>query len=269
MFRCYDHVCRPEECVRTCRVDGQLVLCRFSVLVGNGEVNFRAFRTSNPVALHRFDAFRPVQTVQIRQQFVCIRGDFQNPLSDDFVGDGCPAPFAFSFLYFLVCKARLALRTPVDWCFRLVCQSLLVQLEEDPLCPLIVVCIAGDDTAVPVVAESQSFNLLCEVVNILERCCCGMCPCFDCIVFGGQTERIVSHRVQDIVTVHAQVAAVYISCGVAFRMSDMKSGTARVREHVQNVSSFFFREPSVLGCLESFVCLPVFLPFRLNSIEWI
>ena len=156
------------------------------------------------------------------------------------MGDSRTASFAFSFLYFLVRKSSEAARTPVDRSVGLVCKSLFVELEENPLRPLVVVRVAGDYASVPVVAESQGLYLLCEMVDVLESRRRRVCSGLDGIVFCGKTERVVSHRMKHVVSVHAQVAAVDVGRGVSFRVSYMKSGSAWIGEHVKDIAALLF-----------------------------
>ena len=51
---------------------------------------------------------------------------------------------------FLVCQHALTAGTPVDVHFLLVGEALLVQLQEDPLSPLIILGVGGVDLTVPV-----------------------------------------------------------------------------------------------------------------------
>ena len=52
--------------------------------------------------------------------------------------------------------------------------------------------------------------------------------------FGGETERVVSHRVQHVVAGHALVAGVDIGADESQRVTNMETGTGRVREHVHD-----------------------------------
>ena len=110
----------------------------------------------------------------------------------------------FAFFYFLVCKTRETAWAPVDWCVCFISQAFFVELKENPLSPFVVVRAASDYLTIPVVAETERLNLLCEVCDILVSGSSRVSACFDSIVFGWKTERIISHRMKDIVAVHAQ-----------------------------------------------------------------
>ena len=61
-----------------------------------------------------------------------------------------------------------------------------------------------------------------------------MLPGLDCVLLGGQTERVVAHRVQDVLAVHALIASEDVGADVAERVTDVQTGAARVREHVEH-----------------------------------
>jgi len=99
----------------------------------------------------------------------------------------------------------------------------IVQLDEDPLCPSKITRIGGIDLTVPVVSQSQGFNLSAEVFTIFL---CGgswMGPCLNGILFGRQSIGIPSHGMKNIKTLHPFIPGHNISCGVSFRMSHMQT----------------------------------------------
>ena len=77
------------------------------------------------------------------------------------------AAFALAINHFFVGKDRAEGRAPVDRNFIDVSQTLLVKLHEDPLGPLVVPGIGGVDFTVPVIAESEGFDLAFEGGNVL------------------------------------------------------------------------------------------------------
>ena len=50
-----------------------------------------------------------------------------------------------------------------------VSQTVLVQLQEDPLGPLVVLGVGGVDLAIPVKGEAQRLELAAEMVHVLLR----------------------------------------------------------------------------------------------------
>ena len=156
---------------------------------------------------------------------------------------------------------------PVDRSLALVGEALLIELLEDPLCPVIVSGIACGDLPVPVVAETQAPDLAAEGVDVLLRRDCGVGACLDGIVLGRKSEGIESHRMKDVEAVHSEISAVDVRCRVAFRMSYMESGARRIGEHVQHICSSLFGEGGVFCHCKGFVLCPILLPLRLCFTE--
>ena len=57
----------------------------------------------------------------------------------------------------------------------------------------------------------------------------------DGVLLGGQAERVPAHRMQYVEAARAAVAGEDVRGGVAFRMPDVQTRAARIREHVQDV----------------------------------
>src|ERR1051325_8596339 len=64
---------------------------------------------------------------------------------------------------------------------------------------------------------------------------------FDCVLLRGQAERVPTHWVQDIEAAHTFVTRNDVSCSVAFRMSNVQPGAARVRKHIEHVKFWLRR----------------------------
>src|SRR5690606_38739807 len=79
----------------------------------------------------------------------------------------------------------------------------------------------------------------------------------DRILFRRKAERVPSDGMKDVKTVHPLVAGYDIGRRIPLRMSDMKSGSAWIREHVQHI---VFGKIRILRGFESLVLKPVFLP---------
>ena len=80
-----------------------------------------------------------------------------------------------------------------------------------------------------------------ELGDVLTRRDVRMLPGFDRVLFGGQTERIPAHRMQHVETAQPFVARDDVGGGVTFRMADMQSRAARIREHVEHIKFRFRR----------------------------
>src|SRR5579875_4058902 len=81
--------------------------------VGRVEVDFRPDTLSDPVALHLYDAVRPVQSVQITQQFVRVLRNLEIPLFQFLaLNQLVTVSPAIAVFDLLIGQYGLALRTP-------------------------------------------------------------------------------------------------------------------------------------------------------------
>ena len=88
---------------------------------------------------------------------------------------------------------------------------------------------------------------------------------FDGVIFRRQSEAVETHGMEDVVTLHAQIAAVNVGGGVALRMSNVQPGRGGIGKHVEDVDPFLRRNTLILFDPEGFVLLPVFLPLLFDS----
>ncbi len=125
--------------------------------VGDLEAYERALAAADPVGLHAAHVLGPgVQQLQVVQQRIGVVGDLEEPLGQVLLDDLGAAALALLVDDFLVGQAGLAARAPVDGRVGAVGEAALVELQEDPLRPLVVVGRAGVDLAVPVVADARA-----------------------------------------------------------------------------------------------------------------
>ena len=115
--------------------------------------------------------------------------------------------------------------TPVHRYFIYVGKSFFIQLDKNPLRPFVVFRICRVNFSVPVVAETKFFDLTAEVIDILLVKSMNIITGVNCILLCRQTKGVPAHRVEHIVALHAFHAADDICRCVAFRMTDVKSGT--------------------------------------------
>ena len=145
-----------------------------------------------------------------------------------------------------------------------------VKLEENPLRPADVFGIGGGDFAVPIVAEAERFQLAAKRLDIRGGGDRRMLAGLDRVLLGGQAERVIAHRMQDVEAVHPLVAADDVGGGVAFRMADVQARAAGVGEHVEHVE-FRLRGVEIriarTGGAEGFLGLPALLPLGLEIAE--
>src|SRR5207247_6088707 len=111
----------------------------------------------------------------------------------------------------------------------------IVNLKKNPLRPLVVARIGRVNFPLPIVGETNVFQLRFEFRDVLPRCDLWMLPALNCVLLRWQTECVPTHWMQDIEPAHAFVTRDDISCGITFRMSDVEASSAWVGEHVEDV----------------------------------
>ena len=202
--------------------------------------------------------------------------------------------------HFLIGQYRPKLGTPVDGNLRFISQPMIVdilvpfgitqsvryrqlldrlgfllsiieiaveELEEYPLGPFEVPRIGGRDFAIPIVAETQRLGLPAHIVNVLASRFLGRRAGLNCILLGGQTERVPAERMQDVEASHPLVSGDYVACRITFRVAHMQSLAARVGKHVQHI----ILRPGIVAVpgLERFGFFPEPLPLLFNFTEFI
>ena len=110
----------------------------------------------------------------------------------------------------------------------------VVDLQEDPLRPPVVVDVGGRRTAPRVVAEPERAQLALHVRDVLLGGDARVRARLHRVLLGRQAERVVAHRVQHVEAVHALEARVHVGGDVAERVADVEPDAARVREHVEH-----------------------------------
>ena len=111
----------------------------------------------------------------------------------------------------------------------------IVQLHKDPLCPAVILRVAGAHLAIPVERKPDQVQLRTVTLDVLLGSDRRMLPGLDGVLLGRQPERIVSHGMQHIETLVAFVAGVNIGCDVPQGVSHVQPGSRRIGEHVQHV----------------------------------
>ena len=220
-----------------------------------------ALAATDPVALHLLHAVRPVEPVEPHQQPLGIRGDAQHPLPHGLADHRVAAALALAVDHLLVGQHRAQRRAPVDRHLGHVGQPALVELEEDPLRPAIIVRVAGRDLAVPVVRKAQRPDLAAERVDVARGGVARVRAGLDRVLLGRQAERVPAHRMQDVEAAHPLVAGQNVRRGIAFRMPYVQPGRTGVGKHVEDV---VFGLGAVDLGPESLVLQPVPLPLGLD-----
>ena len=117
----------------------------------------------------------------------------------------------------------------------LVIEPRVINLQEDPLRPLVELRIRGSDRAARIVAETQHAQLTAHVLNIGHRGGARVRTGLDGILLGRQAEGVITQRVQDVLAQHAVKASVSIRRDVAQRVADVQAHAGGIGEHVLDV----------------------------------
>ena len=264
VLRCEHEEGATEERIGTRREHGDGLVGGLARLVAERELHLGTLAATDPICLHLLDALGPAgQLVEVIKQLLGVIGDLEVPLVELAALDGGMAAPARALLDLLVGEHGLAVGAPVDGIGLAICQALLVHLEEEPLAPAIVVLLARDDRAVPIVGKAHALEARHLGVDVLEGPGGRMAMMLDGGVFGRQAKGVPSDGMQHVVAVHVQVARVDVTDGVVAHMTHVDVA-ARVREHLEHVLR------RALGCLvklEKLMLRPVLLPFGFDGMR--
>ncbi len=237
----------------------------FTGVPGHREGKFRAFAAPDPVALHQLDRLRPVDPIEIGEQSIRVVGDLDVPLLEVFLADrivGVPPAASVDDLF--VGEDRAALVAPPLRSGRAVGQAALVEHQEEPLRPLVILRRRRIDLARPVVRASGDCQLALEVGGVTRDGFRRMRSLQDRLVFRGQSERVPSHRVQHVESRHPLVTADDIARNVIVQMTDAEACAGGVGEHLEDVE---FRAAGFLARAGEIGALPIKLPRGLDFLR--
>ena len=251
-----DRVGHAEEGINARGVNGD-------VIAGVGlEGDLRAGRAADPVALLGLDALNVVDLVKIVDQAVGILRDAQHPLALFLADNGRAAALAHALNDLFIGKHALAARAPVDRHRGLVGKVMLEHLQENPLRPLVVARVGRVHHAIPVEAVAEHLELAGEVLNVLRRNDGGVNVVLDGKVLRRQAEGVKAHGVEDVVALHALLAADDVHRRERARVADVQASGGGIRELNEAVEL-----GALVACYGSIglFLLPLFLPFFLNG----
>ena len=225
------------------------------------ELHFSAETSSYPVLLHEFGLFGPIEFVDAIEKFIGVRGDFEKPLIEILVSDLTAASFAHATLRLFVGKNGVAGRTPVDGCFLAIGKTVLVELKEHPLRPLVVVGKTSLYLIIPIVHCADAFELRFHRGNVFESAFFGVDTRLYRVVFGRQTERVKAHGLKHFVALHTFESGKRVGRAVVVPVSGVEFRSRRIREHFETVV-FFIHSRTVEFVKAGF--FPDLLPFAFD-----
>ena len=230
------------------------------------EIDQRAFAAPDPIPLHGADFFRPAfKLVEPAQQFVGILRRTYEPLLQFTLLNQCVfMPPAAAVHDLLVGQHGRALRTPVHLALLAVRQSLLEELEKEPLIPAVVLRKTGRNLARPVVGEAEPLHLRLHVGDVAQRPLARWRVVLDRGIFRRQSERIPSHGMKHVVAIHPHVARQRIANRIVAHVPHVQRARG-IGQHFENVILLLGRVG--LGGVKRSILLPALEPFSLNALR--
>ena len=163
------------------------------------EEDLRAFGTADPVPLARLDRLRPIHGLEVVEEHLRVVGDPEEPLLHDARLDHRAAALARAVSeHLLVRDHGLVVRTPLDGRALPIREPALVELQELPLLPAVVLDVVGRERAVPVVGPADPPHRARDVLDVPLCALARMDAVADRSVLGRQPEGVESLRVQHV-----------------------------------------------------------------------
>ena len=202
----------------------------------DGELHVRSRGAPDPVALHAEHLGRPgaLQLVQVVQQPVPVVGDPEIPLGQLLLGDEVVAALAPPVDDLLVRQNGLVERAPVDLARLAVSEPALVELQEQPLVPAVVLRVARLQHPVPVEARRVAAHARLLLGDVVVGPPVRVEAALDRGVLGGEPERVPADRVEHAEALLTPVACDDIAERIRFGVTHVQI-PRRIREHVQDV----------------------------------
>ena len=224
------------------------------------EFHFPAARLAYPVALHDLGLFGPVDGIQTAEQFFGVVRYLKEPLPHLLAHDGRAAALAAAVHHLFVGDDGVAGGAPVDGRELFLREAVLVQLQEQPLRPLVVARLAGLYLIVPVEGRAHVAELAFHGLDVLFGGVLGMDARLYRVVFGGQTESVEPHGVEHFPALHTQQTRVDVRQTEVVPMPEVQVRARGIGEHLQHVL-LLVRAGLVEGVQT--LLLPFFLPLLL------
>ena len=259
VLRRQDHEGHAKQGVRARGVDAHRLGLAF-----DREVDLHAVAAPDPVRLHGPDLLRPgLQHRQVVQQPVGVLPDLEEPLLQVALLDrhvGMSPAGAVDDL--LVRQHGLVHRAPVDRRQCTIRQPHLVEEQEQPLRPAVVVGVAGRDLPPPVVEDADHGQLLFGPGDVLQRPLARVRARLHGGVLRGQAEGVPAERVEHLVTAHPLEPAEQVTDHVVPHVPHVQIA-AGVGIHDEVVVGRPVRD---VGCLHHPALAPDLLPLGLDRL---
>ena len=262
MLRREHHEGAAEERVGSRGEDGDPILARD--LAAQREGDLRALGAADPVALHQLDRLGIIDAVEV-EQLVGVGGGAEHPLFHLLRFDDLVATFADANPFvvandLLVGEHGAAGRAEVAVGQGAIGQAVLVQLEEPPLGPAVVLGIGGGELTGPVERRAHRLELAGHVLDVGVGPLLGMRLVVDRRVLGGQTEGVEAQGKEDVLALHPLPTGGNVGRRHGEPVADVQvaAGVGQHREEVIRLARVVVVDP-----VEA-VDLPALAPARLD-----
>ena len=212
-----------------------------------------ALRAADPVLLRGLGDRRPIEPFEVVQQTLGIRRDTEKPLLEETLLDGGAAPLTQAAFDLLVGEHRHVGGAPIHGRGLFVREALLVELQEHPLRPLVVVRARRVDLLTPIDHQPRALELPLKIRDILGRQLHRVRADLERVVLRVDPERIVAEWLEHIMSQQPVIAGRNITAGEREQVPHVQPFSRRIREHHQRIER-------PLGVLESGVVRAAFSP---------
>ena len=225
---------------------------------------------ADPVALHRQHALGPgLEQRHLIEQDVRVVGDPEEPLLEVLRLDLVPAALAAAVDHLLVREDGLVVRAPLDRRLLAIGEAALVEAEEEPLRPAVVLGLVGGEDAVPVDRPAHALHLRADRRDVPLGHVARVAALADGGVLRRQAERVEAHRAQD----GGPVAAAELRDDLAEHVVahvphvELARGVREHLEHVRLGAHLGSTGLTGIGDVEGALALPGLLPLGLDRLR--
>ena len=246
---------RAVERVRARREDGDVL-----VELLDPELDLRALRAADPVALARLDRLGPVDRLEVVEERLRVVRDPEEPLLHEPRLDLGAAALAAPLLHLLVREHGLVVRAPLHRRGLPVHEAALEEAQELPLLPAVVAGVVRRGQAIPVVRPADAPIRPRDGLDVALGALARVDALADRGVLGRQAERVEALRMEDVHPVSRAEARGDVADRVHEHVPHVQR-PRRVREHLEDVALRLHR---LVRHLERLRVLPDALPLLLD-----
>ena len=185
------------------------------------EQELRAFTAADPVTLEQLGGSRPIDLIEIREQPLGEVGDAEKPLLQRALLDRGAAALAAAVDHLLVREDGLVLGAPVHRRALFVREAGVVQLQEQPLGPLVIGGVRRRELVPPIEHATEAAELPPKRRDVLRDQLGRVGPDRERVVFRVDPECIEPHRLEDVIPLEALEPTVNVGARKGEHVADV------------------------------------------------